>query len=746
MDAYTVAARLTLTSNVPQILETMLREFGRLNTALKSAQENVDRLAGSLRALGSGAQGIGGLQRTLDALGKVRLNSGLVSDMQAMTAGARELATAQNAMTAGAREAAAAYRQMAAAQRTMVGNAGRPGAGSAGAGGNYGAGRGSGSGAGGGGSYNAPAVLAASGGAGFSRHDLLTAGVGLGMAGHAGVGFFERAFMAEAEMLHQLSSLRMRTNISDAQVAEARRVAERITRETPGVTAAEAVHSIVDALTITADLTEALKAAPVSAQLNYVLRNMPGARQGDSAFAAMQATELMQRHYNPQTHHVDMDALNRQVAAMQRVALATGGRVNGATYLGFAKQARIGGMVANDQYLYEDLPALLIALGGNRTGTGDAAVWSQFISGRMTRNAFTALRRTGLIDRSARWQGGQVQDMMRHLSGAELLGANRVEWARQYILGPQGILARNNIDPNNRLAVGNFLSQWASRQTGLGFLSELALGMEGINKERQGIRNTTTNPMAVMQQHDPLQRIREFRAAENEMMITIGQAAMGPGIEVLKQLTAALRGLSEFGKAHPDLVRELTIIGAGLSAVAQGAGAAALVLFVGAPVVMGMNALGTALAGFSPAAAAGAALATLPPALGALAGALARLSVLAGAIALGPVIDRLNERMTGNSSVIGSFLPGGYLPGVGWVRRQLGLDPSGPTATGGSYQAPSLVSPGGASGGSQQFRGDVYLDGTRVGRIVGQSIGRELELPNQGMTGPDIRISPFSAR
>ena len=342
------------------------------------------------------------------------------------------------------------------------------------------------------------------------------------------------------------------------------------------------------------------------AKLNLVLQSLPGAHKGDPGYAAAQAVEVMQRFYS--NGHVDMGAMNQQLAAMTQVAVGTGGRADPAAYLAFAKQARLGGMLANDQFLYRDLPAVMIALNGSRSGTGDAATYRQFFAGRMTKNAAGKLQELGIIDKGADWKGGQVANMGQHLIGADEFRTNEVQWVRDFLL-PQ--LAKKGVNVNDRASLGQSLASWASTSTGLGFLSELAIGMPGINKESAKIGATTTNPMAVIGKFDPLQKMREFNAAENELMVTLGQLLTGPALSGLKHLTHALQELSDWAKDHPRTAKDILEVSFGLAVMAKALGDIGMVVFLGAPVVRGFAALATSIAEFAPGGAAAAGLSAI---------------------------------------------------------------------------------------------------------------------------------------
>lgn len=695
-----------------------------------ATQGNLARLAAELRTIGGGSRGINATVKALEGLGKVRMGAGLLGDMDKVMLASRELATVQAAMARSAAETAIAYREMARTAPRPTSGGRAPPAGGPG-----------------------PAGRAAP--QGMSHGDLLNTAMGLQMGGEAGMGIFGRAIKAEMDVSQQLASLRFNTTVTDAQVGEVRALAERMTRQTPGTTAVENIKTIVEAYVAVGDLNEAMAGAPAMAQMAYVLKNMPGAHHGDSAFAGAQAIEVMQRFYDPKTHQVSMEAFNQQLAAMQQVAVGTRGRVPPEAYLAFAKQSRVGGMVADDQFLYRDLPGMLISLGGSRAGTGDAATFQQFITGRMTEHAASRLQAAGILDKGAQWSGGMVADMQKHMPGYDVFGHNPAEWVRQFMLDPKsGALARNKIDPNDKLAVAKFLSDWSSRQTGLGFMAEMTLGMGGIVKEGTKVAQTTTNPMQVMQQQDPMQKVREFHAAENELMLTLGKDAMGPALEALKGLTQVIRELAEWGKSHPNAAKDLTLVGGGLSILATGAGELAMVLFLGAPLLKGMGGLARALLPFAPGASAEVALATLA---GAGVGSLAALGLAAMAlpVALSTAAQALGIVNTQGAGGGGKGLqPHGFIPGPpanggtgnqfgdaiqDWWKRfsttpsyaPHGRDLRHPS----SYLAP-------AEPPAQMQPIVFHLDGRKVAEGVIPYIGRAVDGPQHGATSFDGRMSP----
>lgn len=710
-----------MTSNVPEIVAQVVKGFETINKLIRETQGTLGRFSADLRTLSTGGRGVNQLVESMEKLGRVKLNGTMITDMREMATVTREMQAAQSELARGAQQTAKAYAEMAAAARRT------------------GQGGGGGGGSGGGMARPLPRARAA-------RHvNLVDASIGLGMAGDAGAGYLERSLSAELEVQNLLTSFRQNVKLNDTDVARVRARAEELVRTVQGSQVAENVHTIMDAYTVVGDLTKAMAGSQSLAELSVTLKNLPGAHGGDPVFAAAQAVEVMQRMYDPKTHEIDIGAMNKQIAAMAQVAAGTGGRDGPQQYLALGKQARIGGMVANDQFLYRDAPAAMIALGGSRFGTGMTALIAQFETGTMTKNAAEALKKAGLLDNSAVWKGGRVQDMAHKFRGADELGQNMIQWTRDFLLGPNGALAKNKIDPNDKLATGRFLSSFMGRQTGLGLLAEFTLGMEGINKEGGKLDDTSKNPLAVMQATNPNMKLAALKAAENELMVQVGSALLGPAVEGMKGLTVALRDLVDWAKAHPGTAKDIALTAAGLTVLSKVAGELALAVMIGGPLVGGFVRLAGALTPFGAAGGASTALTTLAGAggLGALAtGVIGLSAAVVGTVGVIKGFVALNDAMglkpgKGNGpSPHGNALMDGL---SNWWERFSAPQTNPSTRARGGASPISYIAPGG--GGMVQVHTVLYLDRRQVGEAVTQHQAQSMGGVGTGLTGFDTRMT-----
>ena len=578
-DTYAIGTLFEVKDNLPEFFRRLTRGFEEADRLIASTKGNIGSLVSEIKELSTGSRGIGSLVKQLE---KLKLPTAALDGMKEMTGLTRDLAAAQSNLARDSAEVARSYRAMAEASRSI-----RPPSSGGGTG------------------------KASKGGSHVTGMDRA---MGAQVLGGAGTSLLESALHASLDVGHLMAQFHENTLIKPADLTAIRSKADALTQSVPGTTIAENLHTILDAYTITGQIGEALKAAPALARASMIFSSLPGVKQGDQAYAAGQAIEVMQRFYNPKTHQVDMGAFNQQLAAMAGVAVGTGGRDSGQSYLAMAKQARLGGMLASDEFLYGDMPAIAIALGGSRAGTGLSALYRQLVQGRMTKGAFAQLENYGLIDKSADWAHGQVLHMDKHLLGFRQFIDNPETWTTQTMM-PQ--MARHGVNMNDRISVGTNIGQWASTSTGLGFLLELALGSPGIAKEKAKIAATSADPFAVIQQNDPQQKVREFHAAETNLLTVLGDAAMGPALASMKALTEALRGMTDWARNNPTAAKDLMLIGGGLSVIAKVAGDAAMALYITGPLVSGLGGFAKALLPFRAGGPAVSALATLTAASGA---------------------------------------------------------------------------------------------------------------------------------
>jgi hypothetical protein len=356
-------------------------------------------------------------------------------------------------------------------------------------------------------------------------------------------------------------------------------------------------------------------------------------------------------------------------------------------------------MALDDQALFRDFPALMMVLGGSRAGTGEAATYQEFRNGQMTEVTANMLKKYGLLDKDAAWEGGRVHDMSKHLKGSGVFDHNPVEWAREILiplLEKQGIT-----DPVKQAQA---ISEFSGKQTTAGFLGEIVRAIMAINKEAGNIQHTRSDSFEMFQANDPSQAMRNFDAAWHNLLTSLGDAASGDAAKALNAVAQAMNELAAWARRNQGLAKTLTEAAGGLGAVATAVGALSTAIFLAGPA---LKLLGIGAGAKAASAATGATE-------GAGAGILSRLGLpgLLAALAAG-VVAYLSDNTTPHD---GPYSPGGRGRGAALLSTH--------------------------RGGSITMQGDVNLDGKKVGDFVASQLARGLTAPQSGQMAPDPRMSP----
>ena len=107
-----------------------------------------------------------------------------------------------------------------------------------------------------------------------------------------------------------------------------------------------------------------------------------------------------------------------------------------------------------------------------------------------------------------------------------------------------------------------------STNTGAGFLAELVIGRENIAKDRDAIRDKTTDdPLATLTKNAPATAaLLSFNSALNEFLSVIGKEITPQATAALQSLTAGLNSVTDYLKANPQAGHDLVMIGEDVTA------------------------------------------------------------------------------------------------------------------------------------------------------------------------------------
>ena len=202
--------------------------------------------------------------------------------------------------------------------------------------------------------------------------------------------------------------------ISKERAHQASEAAFAATTYAPGSTHGGNMEALYDIQKVVQDIDESQAALPQFARLGQVMRaaNMHATGTDDPSFAAAKSLELIGRltsdsptEVDPNTGKakrvVDVKKLTQYTEALARIDVATGGTVDPAMYVGYAKQGRVGAMQADDRFTFHQLPAILQVLGGQRPGTALNSANQVFEGGHAQQKTIQAMIDNGLADKDA---------------------------------------------------------------------------------------------------------------------------------------------------------------------------------------------------------------------------------------------------------------------------------------------------------------------------------------------------------
>ncbi len=600
---------------------------------------------------------------------------------------------------------------------------------------------------------------------GWNNARLAVVGFGAALAGGAVLGTMAKLVNHGKDFVHQQELMRQ-ASISQMEITKAAGAAWNMATTIRGTTATGNLELIADLKNIFGTVDDALKVAGTMAKMQAVIGNVTGKDPGKSGYEFARFLELRGALVDPKTHEISTERLEQQGRMGQAIIVAMRGRVDPRQLFNFQKQARAAGMLLSDEGMLGAVP-LIQAMGGDRAGTATAAITQQLVGGVMTQRTAAWLTSMGLLpaDATKVLRGGHVRIDTKRLAGADLLSTDHKGWVETVLmptLGKKGLLTGDDMV--------KALAKSGMRLTASGGLAEYVRNMPAFNKDIENIKRAATgDPYSIMfggkdgkGPVDPTAAIPAFTSAWENLITALGIPLVEPATRLLIGMTDAMNGITQWAIANPDLTQfiGLTATGLGALSVALGAfavgtaAAGALGLLTG-PV--GLAALAIGIEAF------GRSMSTVPKwiidiAVGAAAG---------GAVGLrfgGPTGGYLGALLGGGTAAAtgGANAAAGVLPNLNdrltnpnehsYFARRFGKKPpepvpvpSGPqTGPGGllgriSYDAGG----GGGEGGAVVIRGDVYLDGAKVGRWMSGWMAGQAGRAASGPSGVDLRMTPL---
>lgn len=623
-ESFRISAILNFTSNAPQVLQNLGREFSQFDRVIRQGQESLRAFETTLRGIGSG-RNLTGLVRNLEQLGRVRIGNiqGLASLGQAtmaiermaatdgrglgslarnlekfgsinlapaaaqvdkMAQSLQVIVTAQERIASGARETATAWREAATAMREGA-NALR------------------------GIRTNPPGQTGGGGGRKPPPSGLLTPMerqnerdyVGAGMLGGMAAAAIERGLRAEFEPSFSVSEAMAKLMLGGFTKDEAR-TAETKAFQTQQSTAAMG-STVLGNLDIMRDLNavfhsaaDAMAMMPDMASMGVVLEKAGKGDQIGELFKAAQAGEL--RGLNkPGSEELDTGKFSAFLHKLEMVTVGSGGRVGPSEFMSFLRSARGAGSRLSDDALFTSIPAVMMALKSSRAGTALQS-WAQSEFGHLAAGYASEQERVGLIRAGAytKTKGGTTVMKPGGVFHEDVMQTDPAE----YILNPEwGVIAtiRKYLDPKGKLAAADpkllqgevirELVKLYPRSTITGAVEEIAINPAMIRRAIDAFKSGGTLDKMdynnVLQANDAKLHLDAFSASWTAFLTALGEGSTDQAIKLLDSMTGALNSMANWARANPTLAGYITDVAAALGVLAVSISALGVAALVGGP-------------------------------------------------------------------------------------------------------------------------------------------------------------------
>ena len=521
----------------------------------------------------------------------------------------------------------------------------------------------------------------------FGRLKTAIAGAGMALAGGAMLKGMAALVNSGAELVHQQERMR-NMGLSNLDVARATAAAWKATGQNLDSSVVENMKSIGDLRYVMGDLGEAMKALPAFTNMATVLSAAGLGSAKDEIFSAVKAMEQSGGLVDPKTHKIDPARALGLMDLMTKVDIATNGRVDPREMLNFTKMAGPAVSMMSPEAMYGTIPSIIQAMGGYRAGTAIQALTRQFTGGVMAQRTATELEGLGLLDKSkvTIGPGGHITMAAGAVIGLDTMQKDPVAWVRDTLM--PALVSHGYNTPDKMIAESyRFLGTGPEVR----LISDIIRNTPAILKDAAmistavGSQKGASNLLA----NDLDTEKSAFGKQVEGLMQSLGSPLVPIATAALLHINEGINYMTQTFAAHPEAVK---VIGVTLTA------------FAGALVLVGTALVGMAIAP----------ILALPATLAGITAGLVELATFFG-LGMGGI---QGPTAAGHWEILGRG-------GRRWIPETFG-PPAPPKA-------------GGSGGGSH-----IYMDGKKVGEIVGDHLGNAARMPTRGHSSFDGSFHPMS--
>jgi hypothetical protein len=376
------------------------------------------------------------------------------------------------------------------------------------------------------------------------------------------------------DFVHQ-QALMHSAGMSQLEVAEATAKAWQNTRDVLGTGVAENMKNIRELRMVFGDTQEALANLRVVTQAQTVMNSVRGHGAGDQVFDMAKALEIKGVSMDPQH-------FNALIDAMVKAAIASGGRVMGSDFFSAFKYGRTATQGWDDRFVGLILPTLIQEMkgGGGSGGTGGPgnALQSAFqavVGGTMSNKAAEEFYRIGLLDPSKviHTSTGSVKGIRPGgVKGSAEFQADPYQWVQDVLM--PALKAKGITTPE---AIREEISHMFVNRTAQQIMIMFATQQQRFEKDAELTSKAQgTGAYDDLIKNDPVAKMKAFTEAWSNLMTALGAPLVEPAYNTLMKITDGLNYLTKKAAEHPEAVRVIGEIAAGIAGLAVALGTIAI--------------------------------------------------------------------------------------------------------------------------------------------------------------------------
>ena len=451
----------------------------------------------------------------------------------------------------------------------------------------YGGGGGGGGGVGGGGG----------GRGGFnpgppSPSDYAITGAAAGTVGYGILGFIGDS-VKQAASLQATEAYMRAAQWTPDQIKQAENIANSVRINTPGSSLQGNMQLLYELKSVFGSAPEAMDNLQTIVRQSIVANETGQGANYEAAFEMARAGELSAALNNPVTGQLDANKFVKFMDSISTVSLMTAGRVNASDYVAMAQNAGAGVMSQlNDNALFTELPALMLGMGGARTGTALNALAQQFKGGKMSQYAARAMHDIGLLPDYMFGSDDKILKKYRYGIGMAALPPGAIPNGAEYNADPIKWLYDTVIPAMQKHGITsqadeeNYLYKMMSRVPGIRLDQDAIANILLVKKYEDQMRATNGHAAyATIAQMDPQLQMMALSQSLTALEAAAGRSIMPVAIEMINDLTNALNFLGNEAQKHPRMAQDIMEFAGVLGVAAIGLSAFSLSVFAFGPAV-----------------------------------------------------------------------------------------------------------------------------------------------------------------